>query len=301
MATTVTQPSGPPKARGRLSAALFRHPKAKLGLTLLVPIGWMVLVYLISLVLLLATSFWKLDPLTSTIQKDWGLQNYRTIIDSSTYLTITVRTVSMALAVTAADLLFAFPIAFFAARMATPRVRGLITLLVVIPLWANYLIRVFAWKTLLSGGGPVDALLGVFGLGEVNLASTRWAVWITFCYLWLPFAILPIYAALERVPPSFLEASSDLGAHAGMTFRKVIFPLAIPGIVAGSIFTFSLTLGDYLTPTLVGKDLFLGNAISSLTGTANNKPLAAAIAVIPIVIVIIYLSLAKRTGAFEAL
>jgi putative spermidine/putrescine transport system permease protein len=301
MATTVTEPTRTPGARSRLSAALFRHPKARLGVTLLAPFGWMVLVYLISLVLLLATSFWKLDPLTSTIQHDWGLQNYRTIIGSHTYTTITIRTVTMALAVTAADLIFAFPIAFFAARLATPRVRGLIALLVVIPLWANYLIRVFAWKTLLSGGGPVDALLGAIGLGGVSLASTRWAVWITFCYLWLPFAILPIYASLERVPPSFLEASSDLGAHAGVTFRKVIFPLAIPGIVAGSIFTFSLTLGDYLTPTLVGKDLFLGNAISSLTGTANNKPLAAAIAVIPIVIVVIYLSLAKRTGAFEAL
>jgi putative spermidine/putrescine transport system permease protein len=301
MATTVSQPTRPPGARSRISAALFRHPKGRLVLIILAPIAWMVLVYLISLILLLATSFWKLDPLTSTIQRDWGLQNYSTIITSSTYTTITIRTVTMALAVTAADLLFAFPIAFFAARMATPRIRGLITLLVVIPLWANYLIRVFAWKTLLSGGGPVDALLSAIGLGDVSLASTRWAVWITFCYLWLPFAILPIYASLERVPPSFLEASSDLGAHAGVTFRKVVFPLAIPGIVAGSIFTFSLTLGDYLTPTLVGKELFLGNAISSLTGTANNKPLAAAIAVIPIVIVVIYLSLAKRTGAFEAL
>jgi putative spermidine/putrescine transport system permease protein len=301
MATTVSQPTSPPGARSRISAALFRHPKGRLVLIILAPIAWMVLVYLISLILLLATSFWKLDPLTSTIQRDWGLQNYHTIITSSTYTTITIRTVTMALAVTAADLLFAFPIAFFAARMATPRIRGLITLLVVIPLWANYLIRVFAWKTLLSGGGPVDALLSAIGLGDVSLASTRWAVWITFCYLWLPFAILPIYASLERVPASFLEASSDLGAHAGVTFRKVVFPLAIPGIVAGSIFTFSLTLGDYLTPTLVGKELFLGNAISSLTGTANNKPLAAAIAVIPIVIVVIYLSLAKRTGAFEAL
>lgn len=298
----VTASTAPPRgALTRVSAALFRHPKGRLWLILAAPLGWMVLIYLVSLALLLATSFWQLDPLTSTIQKTWGLQNYQTIVHTDTYWKITLRTVTMAVAVTAADLILAFPIAYYAARMAKPRVRGIVTLLVVIPLWANYLIRVFAWKTLLSGGGPIDALLGAIGLGDVSLAGTRWAVWITFTYLWLPFAILPIYAALERVPPSFVEASSDLGAHTGMTFRKVIFPLAIPGIVAGSIFTFSLTLGDYLTPTLVGKDLFLGNAISSLTGTANNKPLAAAIAVIPIVIVIVYLSLAKRTGAFEAL
>ncbi len=301
MAVTASTPAPPKGLRARLSASLFRHPKGRLGLILSAPLAWMVLVYLVSLALLLATSFWTLDPLTSTIDKTWGLQNYQTIIDGSTYWRITLRTLTMAIQVTAADLILAFPIAYYAARMAKPRIRGIVTLLVVIPLWANYLIRVFAWKTLLSGGGPVDALLSAIGFGDVSLAGTRWAVWITFTYLWLPFAILPIYAALERVPPSFVEASSDLGAHTGMTFRKVIFPLAIPGIVAGSIFTFSLTLGDYLTPTLVGKDLFLGNAISSLTGTANNKPLAAAIAVIPIVIVIVYLSLAKRTGAFEAL
>ena len=301
MASTVTDPPRGSGIAGRVSAALFRHPRGRLGLTLAAPLAWMVLIYLVSLTLLLATSFWRLDALTSTIQRQWGLKNYQTIVASSTYLTITLRTLTMALAVTATDLLLAFPIAYYAARMATPRMRALIALLVVLPLWANYLIRVFAWKTLLSGGGPVDALLEAIGLGSVSIAGTRWAVWLTFTYLWLPFAILPIYAALERVPPSFLEASSDLGARTAVTFRTVVFPLAVPGIAAGSIFTFSLTLGDYLTPTLVGKDLFLGNAISSLTGTANNKPLAAAIAVIPIVIVVIYLSLAKRTGAFEAL
>jgi putative spermidine/putrescine transport system permease protein len=299
--TAASAPTAPTK--GRISAALFRHPRARLFATVSAPLAWMGLVYLVSLLLLLATSFWKLDPLTSTVQREWGLQNFQTIIDDPdhTYLIITLRTLTMAIAVTLTDLVLAFPIAFYAARVAKPRMRGAITLLVVIPLWANYLIRVFAWKTLLSGGGPVDALFSAIGLGSVSVAGTRWAVWITFTYLWLPFAILPIYASLERVPSSYLEASSDLGAHAGMTFRKVIFPLAVPGVVAGSIFTFSLTLGDYLTPSLVGKDLFLGNAISSLTGTANNKPLAAAIAVIPIVIVVIYLSLAKRTGAFEAL
>jgi putative spermidine/putrescine transport system permease protein len=258
------------------------------------------LVYLISLGLLLVTSFWRLDPLTSRIERVWGLGNYKTLLHSTTYRTIAWRTLSMAIAVTVTDLVLAFPIAFYAARMASARIRGALTLVVVVPLWANYLVRVFAWKTLLSGAGPVEALLATLGW-HVSLSGTRWAVWITFCYLWLPFAILPIYAALERVPSSYLEASSDLGAHAGFTFRKVILPLAIPGVVAGSIFTFSLTLGDYLTPSLVGKDLFLGNAISQLTGISNNRPLAAAIAVIPMGIVAIYLALAKRTGAFDAL
>lgn len=273
----------------------------KLGATLAPPLAWMLVVYLAALALMVATSFWTTDPLTSKIVRTWGWQNYKILIHDATYLKITLRTLGMAVAVTFADLILAFPIAYYAARMATPRTRSWLSLLVVIPLWANYLIRVFAWKTLLSGDGPVEALLSAVGLGSVSLAGTRWAVWITFCYLWLPFAILPIYASLERVPASYLEASSDLGAHAGMTFRKVVFPLAFPGIVAASIFTFSLTLGDYLTPTLVGKGLFLGNAIDSLVGTASNRPLAAAIGVIPIGIVAIYLALAKRTGAFEAL
>jgi putative spermidine/putrescine transport system permease protein len=200
--------------------------------------------------------------------------------------------------VTVADLFFAFPFAYYAARIAQPRVRTRLLLAVTIPLWANYLIRVFAWKTLLEGGGPIHELLARFG---VDLTGSSIAVWITFCYLWFPFAMLPIYAALERVPGSYIEASSDLGARTWTTFRNVVLPLALPGVVAGSVFTFSLTLGDYLTPTLVGKGIFLGNAIFALTGTLNNRPLAATIAAIPIVIVAIYLMLARRTGAFEAL
>ena len=204
----------------------------------------------------------------------------------------------MAAAVTITDLVVAFPFAYYSARLAKPEARTRLLLAVTIPLWANYLIRVFAWKTLLEGGGPVNLLFAKFGY---DVAYSSIAVWITFCYHWLPFAILPIYASLERVPSSYLDASSDLGARSTMTFRKVILPLAVPGIVAGSIFTFSLTLGDYLTPTLVGKGIFLGNAIFQLTGTLNNKPLAATIAVIPIAIVAIYLLLVRRTGAFEAL
>ncbi len=284
----------------RASAALFRHPRTKLSLTLAGPLGWIVLVYLVSLVLLLANSFWRLDPLTTRIQHRFNdFSTYKTVFwSTTTYYHITLRTVGMAVAVTIADLFFAFPFAYHAARVAEPKVRVRLLLAVTIPLWANYLIRVFAWKTLLEGGGPIHEVLGHIG---VDLTGSNIAVWITFCYLWFPFAVLPIYASLERVPGSFIEASSDLGARAGTTFRKVVWPLAIPGVVAGSVFTFSLTMGDYLTATLVGKGLFLGNAIFALTGTLNNRPLAATIAVIPIVIVAIYLILARRTGAFEAL
>jgi putative spermidine/putrescine transport system permease protein len=299
MATTATADAGRGPLR-RVSAALFRHPRTKLGLTLAGPLGWIVLVYLVSLVLLLANSFWRLDPLTTRIQHRFNdFSTYKTVfLSTSTYYRITLRTVGMAVAVTIADLIFAFPFAYYAARIAEPKVRVRLLLAVTIPLWANYLIRVFAWKTLLEGGGPIHALLAKFG---IDLTGSNIAVWLTFCYLWFPFAVLPIYASLERVPGSFIEASSDLGARAWMTFRKVVLPLAIPGVVAGSVFTFSLTMGDYLTPTLVGKGFFLGNAIFALTGTLNNKPLAATIAVIPIVIGAIYLILARRTGAFEAL
>jgi putative spermidine/putrescine transport system permease protein len=284
----------------RASAALYRHPRARLALTLGAPLGWILLVYLVSLILLLANSFWRVDPLTTRVLHRFNhFSTYKNVFwSTTTYYRIAARTLGMAIAVTVADLFFAFPFAYYAARIARPKVRTRLLLAVTIPLWANYLIRVFAWKTLLEGGGPIHELLARFG---VDLTGSSTAVWITFCYLWLPFAMLPIYAALERVPDSYIEASGDLGARAWTTFRHVVLPLALPGVVAGSVFTFSLTLGDYLTPTLVGKGFFLGNAIFALTGTLNNRPLAATIAVIPIVIVAVYLMLARRTGAFEAL
>ena len=285
----------------RSSAFLFRHRRLRLTATLGVPLTWMIVVYLASILLMLATSFWRLNALTSEVERVWGLQNYRTILTQPVYRIITVRTLTMAIAVTLTDLALAFPIAYFAARVARPRTRSILLLAVVMPLWANYLIRVFAWKTMLAGGGPVEYLLGhVLGM-NVSLAATNLAVWITLTYLWLPFTILPIYAALERVPGSLIEASGDLGARNFKTFRKIVMPLALPGIVAASIFAFSLSLGDYLTPTLVGKNLFLGNAIDQLVGTAQNRPLAAAIAVIPMIIIAVYLLIARAFGAFEAL
>lgn len=298
---TDTDPSGVTR---RISAFLFRHPRVKLGATLSPALTWMIVIYLSSLVLLLVTSFWRLNELTSEVEQVWGLQNYRKIFadfPNSVFIQVTIRTLIMAVLVTLADLAMAFPIAYFVARIAAPRTRQALLVAVVVPLWANYLVRVFAWKTMLAGGGPVEFVLNdLLGL-DVHLSATDFAVWITLVYLWLPFTILPIYAALERVPNSLLDASGDLGAHNFTTFRKVVWPLALPGVVAASIFSFSLSLGDYLTPTLVGKNLFIGNLIDQLVGTAQNRPLAAAITVIPIVIMAVYLLIARAFGAFEAL
>jgi putative spermidine/putrescine transport system permease protein len=299
---TVTAPaaSGERSFARRASAALFRHPRGKLALLLGPPLGWMFVVYLASLALLLVTSFWRLDVLTSQIVHEWGLQNYQTLVQQPVYRTIVVRTVGMAAAVTVTDLILAFPISYYMARLATSRMRSLLLLAVVMPLWTNYLVRMFSWKIITAGNGPLESLLGAFGI-HVSLAASNWAVWLTFCYLWLPFAILPIYAAIERLPSSLLEASSDLGASGWMTFRRIVIPTILPGLVAASIFTFSLTLGDYITPITVGKAFFIGNAIYNLVGLASDLPLAAAFATVPVIVMAIYLALARRAGAFEAL
>ena len=306
MADTTTQQ----QARGirrRTSSFFFRHPKTRRGLTLSGPLLWMFVIYGVSLALLLANSFWRVDSLTANVIHTWGWQNFDTVFSGNwrtaflekTYFAMTLRTVTLASLVTITDLVLAFPIAFFAARMASPRARSALIFAVVIPLWANYIIRVTAVRALIEGGGLLQDALGLLGIHSVSLTGTPAAMWLTFSYLWLPYAILPIYASLERVPDSLIEASGDLGAHTGMTFRKVVLPLAVPGIVAGSIFTFSLTLGDYLVPLLVGKGLFLGNAIFQLNQI--NRPLAATIALLPLIIIFIYLALARRTGAFEAI
>jgi putative spermidine/putrescine transport system permease protein len=246
------------------------------------------------------TAFWRLNELSSKIEHVWGLKNFSTLWRGEVYRTIVLRTAGLAAAVTITDLMLAFPLAYFAARMATPRQRSAILLAVVMPLWSNYLVRVFAWRTITAGNGPLQALLGALGIHRA-ISASNWAVWLTFCYLWLPFAILPMYAAFERLPGSLLEASSDLGARSSMTFRKVVMPMILPGVVAASIFTFSLTLGDYITPILVGKPFFIGNTIYNLVGLASNLPLAAAFALVPVAIMGVYLLLARRLGAFEAL
>jgi putative spermidine/putrescine transport system permease protein len=285
----------------RASAFLFRHRGAKLGLSLGGPLAWMVVVYLGSLALLLASAFWQLDVFTSEIVHDWSLDNFRTLWETDVYRTITLRTVGIAAAVTLTDIVLSFPLAYYAARMATPRARRALMIAVVLPLWANYLVRVFAWKIILTPNGLLNWLAELTGAGSLQLGRSNWSVWLTFVYLWLPFTLLPIYGALERVPDSFLEASGDLGARGGTTFRRVMFPLILPGIVAGSVFAFSLTLGDYIAPELVGNTQFIGNVIYDNVGVAGNIPLAAAYAMVPLAVMALYLTLAKRTGAFEAL
>jgi len=284
----------------RASAALRRHRRLKLWITLGPTALWMLVIYLASLGLMLVTALWRLNELSSQIERVWGLQNFQTLWEGSVYRTITFRTVGMALAVTITDLILAFPVAYFAARLAVPRTRWLILLAVVMPLWSNYLVRVFAWRVITAGDGPLQSFLALIGV-ERSISASNWAVWLTFSYLWLPFAILPVYSALERVPESLLEASSDLGAHGWLTFRRIIVPLVFPGLVAASIFTFSLTLGDYITPTLVGKGFFIGNAIYNLAGVASNLPLAAAFTLVPVAIMVVYLTVARKLGAFEAL
>jgi putative spermidine/putrescine transport system permease protein len=285
----------------RLSASLYRRPRAKLALLLGPPAAWMLVVYIGALLLLFLSAFWRVDPFTSAIQRRWGLENFRTLLEKGTYRTIALRTMGIAAAVTIADVILAFPLAYYAAKLASSREKALLLVLIVLPLWSSYLIRVFAWKLILQGNGLLNWTFQKIGLGGLQIGSSYWGIWLVFTYLWLPFVALPIYAALERVPHSYLEASSDLGARGFTTFRRVVWPLAFPGVVAGSIFSFSLTLGDYITPSLVGKTVFIGNVVYGAVGVANNVPFAAAYALVPVAIMAGYLFLARRLGAFEAL
>jgi putative spermidine/putrescine transport system permease protein len=295
-----TEGSRPPPIR-RLSGWLYRRRGARLGLLLGPPMLWMLVVYLGALALLLATAFWRQDPLTSEVVRAFTLENFKTIATEGFYRTIALRTLGLALATMLTTIALAFPVAYYAARIAGPRTRTLLLLAVVLPLWSSYLVRVYAWRVILSGEGLLNWSLDRLHLGSLRIGFTGWALWIVFTYLWLPYVALPIYASIERIPPSYFEASGDLGARWGTTFRRVILPLALPGIVAGSIFSFSLTLGDYIAPQLVANKPFIGNIVYQDVGVANNLPLAAAYALVPIVIVALYLMAARRTGAFEAL
>jgi putative spermidine/putrescine transport system permease protein len=285
----------------RVSSALHGRPGAKLGLLLGPPLAWMVIVYLGSLLLLFVSSFWHLDPFTGVVERTWGLQNFRLLLTEPVYRIVAIRTVGIAAAVTVGDVVLAFPLAYYAARIASRREKAFLLVAMVLPLWSNYLVRVFAWKLILQGNGFMNWVATKMGLGGAQLGSSYWGIWLVFCYLWLPFVALPIYAALERIPSSYMEASGDLGARSWTTFRRVVWPLAFPGVVAGSIFAFALTLGDYITPSLVGKTSFIGNVVYDSVGVANNIPFAAAFALVPVAIMAIYLLVARRLGAFEAL
>src|SRR5947207_3577021 len=293
--------AGPPlrRARLRLSAAFWRRPWLKLTLLLALPAVAFLLVYLGSLVALFVSAFWHVDSFTGKVVHAWSWTNFSTLWHDHTYWRIAFRTLWMAAAVTLTDAVLAFPLAFFMARVAPRRMRALLFVLVLLPLWSSYLVRIYSWRLILAKDGALNWALNGLGLPDAGLAYTNTAMWIVFSYVWLPFMVLPVYAALERIPESYLEASQDLGARAWRTLRTVILPLALPGLVAGSIFTFSLTLGDYVTPLLVGGagSSFIGNVVYENIGVNANVPFAATFATIPVAVMAIYLLAARRLGA----
>jgi putative spermidine/putrescine transport system permease protein len=295
----------PPRGsqRRRLSAALHRRPWLRGLLTLSPPAAWFVVLYLAALVALFVSAFWRVDEFTGQVVHSWNTDNFHTLITDPTYRTIALRTIGIAAAVTVTDALLAFPFAYYAARIAPRRLSSFLFVLVLVPLWSSYLVRVYAWRLILAHDGILNWTLDKLGVGSVNVAYSNTAMWIVFSYIWLPFMILPVWAAIERVPDSLLEASSDMGARNWTTFRRVLLPLALPGVAAGSIFTFSLTLGDFITPTLVGGagSDFIGNVVYRSVGVANDVPFAAAFATVPVIVMGAYLLGARRFGAFEAL
>jgi putative spermidine/putrescine transport system permease protein len=286
----------------RASAALWRRPGLRAALTLSPPLAWFLVIYLASLVVMLITAFWSVNPFTNNLEHHVTLANFRQLL-TSTYLHIIWRTVVMAVLVTLTDAVLAFPFAFYMARVASSRARNLLFMAVLMPLWASYLARIYAWIVILTNGGTLDWSFKHLGLPQPQIGYTNTAMWLVFCYIWLPFMIIPVYTALERIPDSFIEAAGDLGAHNLRALRDVVLPLALPGLVAGSIFTFSLTLGDFITPLLIGgtNSNLVGNVIYDNIGTANNLPFAAALAIVPIVIMTAYLLAARALGAFEAM
>ena len=283
----------------RLASFLHRHPRLQVAGLLAPPLGWLVGAYLGSLAILFVAAFWRLDPFTAEIVHDYGFQNFRQLWESDVYRAITQRTLGIAAAVTITDALLAFPIAFYMAKVASPRTRGLLVVAILMPLWASYLVKVYAWRIILQEEGILNWALSPLGIGGPGFGNV--ATWIVFSYLWLPFMILPLYAGLERIPGSLLEASADLGASPWRTFRRVVVPLSFPALVAGSIFTFSLTIGDYITPALVSSKQFIGNVVYANVGVANNLPFAAAFATVPVAIMVVYLLAARRAGAFDSL
>jgi putative spermidine/putrescine transport system permease protein len=292
-----------PGARRRLGGALWRRPWLKAVGLLSPPVLAFLLVYVAALVALFLSAFWGVDPFTSKLIHHWSLDNFRTLWNEPTYRHVAFRTIVIAAAVTLTDAVIAFPFAYYMARVAGGKTRAVLFVLVTLPLWASYLARVYAWRLILNSDGLLNWSLHKVGLPSAGVAYSNTAVWIVFSYIWLPFMIFPIYAALERIPHSYIEASRDLGAKGGRTLRSVILPLALPGVVAGSIFTFSLTLGDYITPLLIGgsSSQFIGNVVYDSVNGAGNLPFAAAFAVVPVLVMGVYLAIARRLGGFDAL
>jgi|SRR5680860_139063 len=281
---------------GRRLAGLFHgRPRLRVGALLAGPVGWLVIGYLGSLAVLLVAAFWTVDPLSGEVVRGLSLENFETLFNEPVYRDIAARTILIAALVTVTDALLAFPIAFYMAKLASRRGKAILVVAVLLPLWSSYLVKVYTWRTMLSSDGVLNWALHPLGLHGPGFGNV--AVWLVMSYLWLPYMILPIYAGLERVPDSLISASEDLGASPVTTFRRVILPLVFPAVVAGSIFTFALTLGDYITPRLVSNNQFIGNVV--FNNIVNNLPLASAFALVPIVVMVAYLLVARRLGAFE--
>ncbi len=281
---------------GHRLAGLFQgRPRLQIGALLAGPVGWLVVGYLGSLAVLLVAAFWTVNPLSGEVVRGFSLENFELLWNEPVYRSIIGRTVLIAALVTITDAVLAFPIAFYMAKLASRRGKAILVVAVLLPLWSSYLVKVYSWRTMLQAEGVINWALAPIGLHGPGFGET--AVWLVMSYLWLPYMILPIYAGLERIPDSLISASEDLGASPFTTFRRVILPLAFPAVVAGSIFTFALTLGDYITPRLVSNDQFIGNVI--FNNISNNLPFASALALVPIVVMIAYLLVARKLGAFE--
>jgi putative spermidine/putrescine transport system permease protein len=312
--TTATIPLPASGLRRRVSDALTLNHRLLLALLLIPPLLWFGVIYLGSLFSLLANSFFRLDDFTGQVVREVGLQNFIDLTDGAN-VDVVVRTVLMSVAVTIACVVLGFPVAYMMARYATGWQKALLYIAVMLPLWSSYLVRLYAWKLLLAKEGAIswvltkahltwllDALLATPVIGGNSLSFSPMGTFIVFVYMWLPFMILPIQAAIERIPASCIEASGDLGASPNKTFWNVVWPLAMPGVAAGSIFTFSLTLGDYIIPQVIGNSTqYIGQVVYRQQGVAGNIPFAAAFSIVPIVVIAVYLWLAKRKGAFDAL
>ena len=285
-----------------LSRFSWRHAGLRTFGQVSLPVAAFLFVYVAALVALLVQGLWTTDAFTGKLVHAWNLDNFRAISDAP-YPRIIARTVGIAAAVTVACMVIAFPYAYFLVRIASRRLRLALLVATVLPLWVSYLVRVYSWRLILNEEGALNWALNKVGLPDLDIAFTNWAMWLVFTYIWLPFMVLPVYAALERIPYSLIEASADLGAHGFRTLRRVILPLAVPGLAAGSIFTFSLTLGDYIAPALVGGpgSQLIGNVVYDNIGLANNAPFAAALAAVPLAIMAVYLLVMRRLGAFESL
>jgi putative spermidine/putrescine transport system permease protein len=284
----------------RLARSLERHPRLRLGGLLAAPLGWLGVLYLGSLGLLLAAAFWHYDSnITFTVTRTFTLENFSQLLADPTYRIIAGRTILIATLVTVTDAALALPVAFVMGKLAGRRLKAALGVAVLMPLWTSYLVKILAWRLILSDGGVLNWVLRPLHLSGPGFGDI--AVYIVLSYIWLPYMILPLAAGFERLPTSLLEASSDLGARTWATFRHVVVPLIIPALVAGSIFTFSLTLGDYIAVSQVSSTQFIGSVVYSNQGVSGDLPLAAAFATVPIIVMLVYLALARRAGAFEAL